>query len=230
MSPNVLALIPARVGSKGIPNKNFRPIVGGWSPLQLAIRAAVDARCEPVVSSDSFNLELWGDGDLVNWLYAPAPLHTDTCPMIDVVKDALDRVPGPTDQIIVLLQPSQPLRTPAHVQAAIALLQETQADSVVSVVELPPTHSPEWQCVINESGGLEFWSLDPWPGIAWRRQDLPKTYIRDGTVYAFYRQTVQRFGTIYGKHVMPLIIPAEESCSLDTMQDWAEAERRLQGR
>ena len=209
------------------------------TPYERAFHTALDAGVSQIVTSTDLVLSpearvLWSRpierAAVTYWLQCEPPLHTDTCPMIDVVKDALDRVPGPPEQIIVLLQPSQPLRTPAHVQAAIALLQETQADSVVSVVGLPPTHSPEWQCVINESGGLEFWSLDPWPGIAWRRQDLPKTYIRDGTVYAFYRQTVQRFGTIYGEHVRPLIIPAEESCSLDTMQDWAEAERRLQGR
>jgi CMP-N,N'-diacetyllegionaminic acid synthase len=236
----VLALIPARSGSKGIPNKNFRPLAGN-APVARAYDVAKMAGVRHVViSTDSSSF----CEECPESLYAPAPLHTDTCPMIDVVTDALARVPGPPDQIIVLLQPTQPLREPKHVQAAIALLQETQADSVVSVVELPRTHSPHWQGLILDGQLVPFPTASrvirttdteavaskEWAFIAQRRQDLAPTYIRDGTVYCFYRQTVQRFGTIYGQHVRPLIIPASETQALDTPSDWAEAERRLRAR
>jgi CMP-N,N'-diacetyllegionaminic acid synthase len=59
-----------------------------------------------------------------------------------------------------------------------------------------------------------------------RRQDMPPAYIRDGTVYAFWRRTVTRYGNIYGPESTPLIIPPEETCELDTMSDWANVEAR----
>ena len=232
---DVLALIPARSGSKGIPNKNFRPLAG-IPPLKRAADVAFQVCRGPiVVSSDGPNLVMAGEIPVklngVTWLHAPAPLHTDTCPMIDVVQDALDRVPGPPDQIIVLLQPTQPLRQPKHITAAIALLQETQADSVVGVVEVPRHYHGDWQYGITHGVLYPAWDTDrrgTTPPTT--RQELAPAYVRDGTVYAFYRKTVQQFGDIYGYERLPLIIPSEETCSLDTPQDWTEAERRLAGR
>jgi CMP-N-acetylneuraminic acid synthetase len=62
-----------------------------------------------------------------------------------------------------------------------------------------------------------------------RRQDVGTTYIRDGTVYAFPVKTLTS-GTIYGQDVRPLLIPADESCELDTESDWADVERRWRER
>ena len=131
--------------------------------------------------------------------------------------------------MILLLQPTQPLRQPKHLQAAIALLRETQADSVVGVVELPRTHHPHWQGTVI-GGQLVTWDRQAWSTVPSGRQALRPTYIRDGTVYAFWRRTVTEHGSIYGEDVRPLIIPHEETCALDTMADWAEAERRLRER
>ena len=149
--------------------------------------------------------------------------------MIDVVRDALARVPGPPDQIIVLLQPTQPLRQPKHVQAAITLLHESQADSVVSVVE---AESPDKLLSIERDGFLSCWD-EPGAAVRWateRRQDARPAWKRDGTVYAFWRRTVEQDGNIYGLRSKPLIIPAEETQALDTADDWRAAERRLRDR
>ena len=226
---NVLALIPARVGSKGIPRKNFKPLAGK-SPLTRAVECVHAAGLPwPVVTSDGDKFRDGPDADC-RWLHAHAPLHTDECPMIDVVTDALARVPGPSDQIIVLLQPTQPMRQPKHIRAAIALLQETQADSVVSVKELPRDLSPRLVCDIAD-GRLWPW-IDgfDWDDVPGCRQHCTPVYQREGTVYAFRRQTVERYRNIYGQDVRPLIIPAEDTCSLDSLADWAEAERRLTAR
>ena len=145
--------------------------------------------------------------------------------MIAVVQDVLARIPGPEDQIIVLLQPTQVFRTPAHVQAAIQLLRETECDSVVSVVELPLTHSPDVICSLYH-GQLSPYGENGWHTQPTRRQDVEPVYRRDGTVYAFWRKTVTHHGTIYGQDVRPLIIPADETCELDTLQDWEDVQRR----
>jgi CMP-N-acetylneuraminic acid synthetase len=62
-----------------------------------------------------------------------------------------------------------------------------------------------------------------------RRQDARAAYSRDGTVYACWRKTIDRFGSIYGDRCHPLIVSASDSLSIDTLDDWAEAERRLAG-
>lgn len=219
---SVLALIPARSGSKGIPGKNLRTL-GGKTLIQLAVECALEADCHPVVSTDIPELlELPPPECLYDIcpILRPHTLAQDDTPMIDVVKHALEQIPGPPDQIIVLVQPTQPFRTPAHVKQAIELLQSSGADSVVSVVELPRTHSPNVQMSIDEEAGdLWPWRYD-WDSLPACRQEHELTYIRDGTVYAFWRKTVEQYGTIYGNDVRPLIIPPDESCELDTESDW----------
>jgi CMP-N-acetylneuraminic acid synthetase len=60
-----------------------------------------------------------------------------------------------------------------------------------------------------------------------RRQDARPAYVRDGTVYACWRETIERYGSIYGEDCRPLIVDARESLSIDSLDDWSEAERRL---
>lgn len=233
----VLAIIPARSGSKGIPNKNFRSLAG-LSPMNRAIRVCHETRrMVPLDFWVSSDID-WGANErfgneepayrIGHWLYAPAPLHTDTCPMIDVIQDVLARVPGPPEQIIVLVQPTQPLRQPKHLTAAISLLEGSQADSVVSVVEVPRQYHGDWQYGIAAGQLYQAWDTDRrGDNPPATRQELDPQYVRDGTVYAFWRKTVALFGTIYGQSCYPLVMDPAETCPLDTLEDWAEAERRL---
>lgn len=236
---SVLALVPARKGSKGCPGKNWR-LLGGRSLLSHAINCGREAGCEVAVTTDGVIECAWLGGFVdaeppwPAWFHEikrPAKLAQDDTPMIDVVKHALSEIPGPPDQIIVLLQPTQPFRTPAHVKAAIELLQTSGADSVVSVVELPKTHNAGVQCWIRPDGRLDtVLGLRSWDGLPGRRQEMPTHYIRDGTVYCFTRSTVERHGTIYGRNVLPLIIPPDETCELDTIEQWNDVERRWKER
>jgi CMP-N-acetylneuraminic acid synthetase len=125
------------------------------------------------------------------------------------------------------LQPTSPLRRPDHIRDAVNLLRETNADSVVTVVEVPRHLSPDYVMRIDE-GRLKPFLPD---GLRiTRRQDARPAYSRDGTVYAFRRSTLERFGTIYGEDCRPLLIDAGESLSIDTQDDWDEAERVLAAR
>jgi CMP-N,N'-diacetyllegionaminic acid synthase len=227
---SVIALIPARAGSKGVRNKNFRSLAGGPS---CALRACSCAQCSGVtdrvvISADTLSPEL--QAAEYDWLERPAALAQDDTPMIDVVKHALDAIPGAPDDIWLLVQPTQPLRKPEHLREVVRLLRETQADSVVSVVELPRTHSPEMQMRVLGSRlvpfGREDWD-SPWQAMPSRRQDAEPTYIRDGTVYVFWRKTVAQHGTIYGRDVRPLIIDPQDTCELDTPEQWDALEARL---
>jgi CMP-N-acetylneuraminic acid synthetase len=129
-------------------------------------------------------------------------------------------------EIVVLLQPTSPLRRPQHIARAVAMLRETGADSVVTVVEVPRHLSPDY--VMRVEGG----QLKPFlaeGARVTRRQDARVAYVRDGTVYAFWRRTLAAHGSIYGADCRPLVIPAAESLTIDTPDDWAEAERRAAG-
>lgn len=226
MVHQTLAIIPARVHSEGIPDKNFR-VLAGRSPLYRAIMVALEAHLSVVVSTDAPKPPTNPFG--VCWQIRPASLALGTTEMIEVVQYVLAQIPGPDDQMIVLIQPTQPLRTARHITDAITILQRPGVDSVVSVVALPKTHHPFWQYRIltaREGGKLQLWSTRHKSEIAYR-QALPTTYIRDGTVYAFYRRTVRAYRGLYGRVSLPLVIQPEDTCPLDTLADWAEAERRL---
>jgi CMP-N-acetylneuraminic acid synthetase len=149
--------------------------------------------------------------------------------MVPVIQHALETLArgGWSPEIIVLLQPTSPLRRPDHIRDAVTTLQTTKADSVVTVVEVPRHLSPDYVMRIDEG------RLQPFlPGGArvTRRQDARPAYSRDGTVYAFWRATLERFGGIYGDDCRPLLIDARESLSIDSAADWDAAERLLAGR
>lgn len=229
----VLALIPARAGSKGIPGKNFRDLCGR-SPLQRAWDCVLEAGCSPrdiVITTDAASPHVNDDRAIEAYAWRPPELAQDNTPMIDVVKHALDITPGPGDQIILLIQPTQPLREARHVCAAVELLQTSGADSVVSVVDIGVRDAILYIQDSQLHPLIEYYSevcvsftVPP------ARQHQPRAYKADGTCYAFRRATVTRYGTIYGWTVCPLIIPPEETCPLDTPFDWEEAERRLRAR
>ena len=233
--PPTIAIIPARTGSKGIPNKNFKPLAGVptyWRAVRVAEELGIPSY---ITTDDEFYRGPFAPSS-IHFLYAPAPLHTDTCSMIDVVKDVLARVPGPADEIVVLLQPTQPLRRADDVMRAIQLLKRNRhADSVVSVIPLPRTYAPEFICEIKNADvpyvqRAQVSNLDhvgTMRGFPGTRQSIPQPYVRDGTVYAFRRGTVSKYGDIYGNTTLPVIIDPAHTCSLDTMADWDEAARRL---
>lgn len=185
---------------------------------------AILARCQPVVTSDA---DLGGAS---YHLRRSPELAQDNTPMIDVVKHALAEIPGEPDQKIVLLQPTQPLREPKHITQALDLLTP-DVDSVVSLVEVPRTHHPAFQCQVRTDHHPQVWGYeDALHEMPATRQEVKPTYIRDGTVYAFWRKTVTEFDSIYGVISVPLIIPPAETAPLDTELDWREAERRLKER
>jgi CMP-N-acetylneuraminic acid synthetase len=126
--------------------------------------------------------------------------------------------------IVVLLQPTSPLRRPEHIRRAVTMLRETKADSVVTVVEVPRHLSPDYVMRI-EDGRLQTFLPDG-ARVA-RRQDARRAYSRDGTVYACWRATLERFGSIYGDDCRPLVLEAHESLSIDSPEDWDAAERTL---
>lgn len=227
-TPRVLALIPARSGSKGVPDKNTR-LLAGRSLLEYAAAAAVASGVidRTVLSTDSDRIVAEGRRiGLEVPFVRPADLARDNTAMLPVVEHALDALEqdGWTADIVVLLQPTSPLRRGDHIRKAVQQLQSSGADSVVTVVELSKHLSPDYVMRL-EAGRLE-------PFLAegknlTRRQDARSAFVRDGTAYVFWSRTLRQTHSIYGRDCRALVLAAEESITIDTQQDWAEAERRL---
>jgi CMP-N-acetylneuraminic acid synthetase len=227
----VLGLVPARSGSKGVPGKNTR-LLAGRPLLEYTARAARESGVlhRVVLSTDSEEIAECGRRVGLDVPFMrPAALAQDETPMLPVIEHALDelRRQGWEPETVVLLQPTSPLRKPAHIRAAVEQLHQTGADSVVSVVAVPQHLSPDYVMRV-EAGRLR--PFLPEGGRVTRRQDARHAYVRDGTVYAFRTTTLRRFGSIYGEDCRPLVLDAIESLSIDTPADWAAAERVLASR
>lgn len=227
----VLALIPARGGSKGLPDKNLKPLVG----QSLIGRAAAAARDSGVVdrivlSTDSPDIAEEGRRCGIDVPFMrPSTLAADDTPMLPVVLHALESLgaTGWSPAMVLLLQPTSPLRQPGHLRDAVNRLRQSRADSVVSVVEVPRHLSPDYVMRLQDG---ELKPFLPEGERVTRRQDTRVAYVRDGTVYAFWTATLTRHGSIYGAHCLPLIVAAEDSVTIDVPADWAVAERLLQER
>jgi CMP-N-acetylneuraminic acid synthetase len=224
----VLALIPARGGSKGIRDKNIRPL-HGHTLLEYASNAASKSGVidRAVLSTDSERIAAEGRrvGIEVPFI-RPAELARDDTPMLPVIEHAVDFLEqqGWQPEIVVLLQPTSPLRTADHIRNAVQELRDSAADSVVTVVQLPRHLSPDYVMRIEEGRLVPF--LPEGASVS-RRQDARPAYVRDGTVYAFWRRTLRDTRTIYGVDCRAMVLPARESLTIDTPEDWDEAERRM---
>jgi CMP-N-acetylneuraminic acid synthetase len=224
----VLALVPARGGSKGVPDKNVKPLAG-HSLLDYTARAARESGVidRIILSTDSPEIaEAGRRAGLEVPFMRPAALAADDTPMVPVIEHALAELSrqGWSPDIVVLLQPTSPLRRPDHIREAVDLLCDTGADSVVTVVEVPRHLSPDYVMCI-EGGRLRPFLPDG--ARVTRRQDARPAYSRDGTVYVFRRSTIERTGGIYGEDCRPLLIDRDDSLSIDSPADWDEAERLL---
>jgi CMP-N,N'-diacetyllegionaminic acid synthase len=171
---DVVALIPARGGSKGIPRKNLAPLAGR-PLLAWTIDAALGSRAvtRTVVSTEDDEIAAAARELGAEVLARPPELAADETPMQPVIVHALDELEGP--EVLVLLQPTSPLRRAEHVDEAVDMLLATGADSVVSVVEVPHRYRPGSLMALD---GERLVRLAD--DHAATRQEKPAVYARNG--------------------------------------------------
>lgn len=224
----VLGLVPARGGSRGVPGKNIKLLAGRPLLAYTADAARASGVIDRLVlSTDDPEIASAGQAlGLETPFVRPAALAGDEAPMLGVIEHAVEALAaaGWDPDIVVLLQPTSPLRRAAHVREAVEELRRTRADSVVTVVELPRHLSPDYVMRLEEGRLVNFLAEG---ARVTRRQDARPAFVRDGTVYACWTRTLREQRSLYGRDCRPLIVPASESLSIDTMDDWREAERRL---
>ena len=202
----IVGLIPARGGSKDIPRKNLA-LVGGKPLISWTVEAAQRALelSRIVVSTDDDEIAAAAG---VETLWRPAILARDDTPMLDVVRHAIGEL---RPEILVLLQPTSPLRRPEHVDAAVRLLQESGADSVVSVVEVPHRYAPESLMDVVDGRVVP-------RGSARTRQEKARVFARNGPAVLALRSS--RLGDdLYGGDCRPFVMDERDSLDVDSPFD-----------
>ena len=230
----VLGIITARGGSKGVPGKNLK-LLAGQPLLAYTIDAANNCAALDRVILSTEDEAIAAAGRAMGCevpFTRPAELSRDDTPHLPVVQHAAawmrDHANYTFDAVMVL-QPTSPLRTSTDIAAAVALLESTGADSVLSVSEVPVHSHPSRTLRLDASDqAVLFATGEPVRKRINRRQDLPPAWLMNGAVYAC--RTAVLFASepsLYGDRVVAYRMPHERSSSIDDMDDWAAAERLL---
>lgn len=228
-----MGVIPARGGSKSIPHKNIA-LLAGRPLLAYTCDAALGSRVltRVILSTDDQEIASVGrDCGVEVPFLRPAELATDRATGLAVIRNALEWLrtyERYAPELVVYLQPTSPLRTSRHIDEAVCLLLDSDADSVVSVVEVPHQYNPVSVMKI-ENGRLVPFLTDEGTHIL-RRQDKPKVYARNGPAVLVTRRAVlERTSSLYGEQLLPYIMDWPESLDVDTGMDLLVAELFLQG-
>lgn len=223
---NILGIIPAREGSKRVPQKNFRPFAG-TTLTNLAIEQGLGSKLitHLVVSSDSEEvLQRAAAYSQVTALPRPADIADDHSPAIDYVRHTLKTLEqdGLLFDAVVILQPSSPLRSSADIDATIQLLLDNpQADSAVSVVKVSHMVHPLKLKTLSGQQLLPF--IEDEKG-RFAASDLPDIYVRNCAVYVTWRRQLETRKDVIGDVSLAYVMPPETSVDINDQIDFDFAE------
>lgn len=211
-----LYLIPARGGSKGIPHKNIK-LLNGKPLIQYSIEVARELAddADICLSTDDSQIKSVAEGlGLRVPFLRPDYLASDTAGTSDVIVHALDYYAqqGKVYDVVVLLQPTSPLRTVQNVKDCLALYS-SEYDMVTTVKE---SSVSAVLCKENSQGYLE----QVIGGNNVRRQDAEKLYEYNGAVYVINANSVKEKGLGGFSKIKKCVMPEENSVDIDTMLDW----------
>lgn len=223
---NILAIIPARGGSKGIPGKNIK-LLGGKPLLQYTVEAARESRLLSRVilsSEDTAIIEVAKALEVEVPFVRPAHLATDRSGSLEVVQHALEyfKERGVFFDAVCLLQPTTPFREPGSIDTAIAQFLSKDYDSLISVRKVPDEFNPHWVFEPDKNGSLKVATGEK--EIINRRQDLPSAYFRDGSIYLTKTNVILKQNSLYGNKIGYVVSEGEKYVNVDTTKDWERAE------
>jgi CMP-N-acetylneuraminic acid synthetase len=224
----VLGLVLARGGSKGVPRKNIH-LLAGQPLIAYTARAAIAATrlSRIVVSTDDPEIAKVAERWLLEVPFLrPPELARDDTPSLPVVQHALACLEAEGDRYdaVCQLQPTSPLRRLGEIDASIAMLEQSGADSVMTVSRVPDEYNPHWVYFRGPDGALRLSTGEATPLP--RRQALPAAFHRDGSVYVTRRDVVMNQNTLYGSRVLGLVVDGER-VNIDRLEDFEKAEAIL---
>lgn len=226
----VLGILPARGGSKGIPGKNLRPLVGkpliAWAAGALAESKIPFRR---ICSTDDRKIAkaAMEAGLEVPWL-RPKSLAQDSSLVVDVIDHSLCTLEAEGDKAythVVLVQATSPTVFSVDIDSAIRLAIKGEADTVITGFPAGQRHPSTMYSM--DSDGRVTWLYEEKQRMA-RRQELPDIFVRTGLVYVVRTSVIRREKNIYGKRILALPIPEERALTIDEEQDFRLAEFQIQ--
>lgn len=220
----ILALIPARAGSKRLPGKNIRML--GGKPLivwTIDVAKGIPEICDIFVSTDSSKIaEICKEsGVLVPWL-RPAELATDTASSVDVAIHALDWYESKHGRVdgLLFLQPTSPFRTKETVLRGIELFSQDNQQPVLGVS--PVKAHPMWTLRMDGAHLVPYMQEH---GLETRSQDLPPAYVVNGSFYLISPKELRARRSFVGIKTTPLLIEtSQEALDIDTEWDFKMVE------
>lgn len=244
---NIIAFIPARKNSKSIPNKNLK-LLGGKPLICYSIEVALKCGLRTIVNTEDARIGGIAQFYGAEIMMRPSNLAKDDTSMFDVLRNEVPKI-EPAPDLILLLQPTSPLRKRVHIKTAISYLTENidEYDSLIAVEKVPEKYSPYAMILETPSGkGMIFrklielkekvkswftgkkyiFSLSGFPisQRMTRRQDLPQTWLPSGDIYLFKTSNLKN-GSIYGNKTM--LYECEGSVNINTLDDWELAEQQI---
>ncbi|SHM95515.1 acylneuraminate cytidylyltransferase family protein [Flavobacterium xinjiangense] len=213
----ILVVIPARGGSKGVPKKNIK-LLGGKPLIAHAIECANSSKLvsKIVVSTDSDEIAAMVSNYKIEVVKRPLELADDTSNVVTAVEHAYKFLNEEFD-IIVLLQPTSPLRTPKDLDDIIRLLQENpQTDGVISVVPMNEIHPARMYNLADNSMLTSFLEN----GETLRRQDLNPVYYRNGCFYAVRTKAFFEQKSFMVENKLAFIMNPDWLANIDTQRDF----------
>tara|TARA_X000000950_G_C13809574_1_gene617041 strand:+ start:576 stop:1289 length:714 start_codon:yes stop_codon:yes gene_type:complete len=222
----ILGLIPARGGSKGIKKKNIK-ILGGIPLIAHTINTALKINFSKlIVSTDDTEIAAVAEkyGAEVPFI-RPSHLSNDTATSFSLIEHAVKFFieKNISFKAVCLLQPTYPFRTKKLINDCIKKLSDKRFDSIVSVLKIPDTYNPHWVFKLNNRTNM-IEKLNISNNNITRRQDLPKYFHRDGAVYLSRISNILTHKSIYGKNIGYVISDKSRYVNIDTMEDWNKAE------
>lgn len=210
----VVALIPARGGSKGIPQKNIH-LLNNKPLIEYSIEAACISTVidRVVVSSDDQAILNVGQNSGAEVLHRPQTLALDHTPTAFAIEHAISELALSRDSYIILLQPTSPLRSADDIDQAFASLGRNDALVSVSI----PTHHPMKSYTVDDAGFLKGMWSDEAPYMP--RQELPVAYMPNGAIYIFKVSQFLAERGIPTRNAIPFVMSATKSIDIDTIED-----------
>ena len=227
VTDNVLAIIPARGGSKGLPGKNMK-VFNGQPLIFWTIQAALASRyiTHVVVTSDDDEVLDFAKGCGVEPLKRPAGLAEDHSSMIPVISHSLKSIEdsGIAPGYCVLLQPTSPLRRSHHIDAAFDLVMEKKAVAGISVLERSNV-AAKW--FLEKDGYMQ--GLVDSEAPFRQRQNLPRVFSGNGAIYIIKSDFFSQKLSLLPEATVPYLMERDDSVDIDTIDDFVRAEKLFRG-
>ncbi|MGM0635484.1 MAG: cytidylyltransferase domain-containing protein [Bacteroidota bacterium] len=224
----ILAIIPARGGSKGVPRKNIKEL-GGKPLLAYTADAALASNLISKVILSTEDEEIMKVGKSLGLdvpFQRPSELAQDQSGSLGVVQHAIQffEDKGVFFDAVILLQVTSPFRETGFIDQALEKFIASKAEALISVLPVPHEYNPHWVFEADNNDNLSIATGEK--QIIKRRQDLPTAYFRDGSIYITKTEVIKQ-GSFFGEKLSYIKSNPAKYVNIDTLDDWKKAEEML---